>query len=100
MNGDDLKVTSVSVNEKLGSVSDNGDGTFTFKPTENFNGDDVPLSFTVSDGVAEVQSTAFVDVAAVNAATGRRQGVDLERHQGDTSITFQGRPAPTAGRPT
>ncbi|MEZ5566886.1 MAG: cadherin-like domain-containing protein [Halioglobus sp.] len=88
IDGDDLKVTSVSVDEKLGSISDNGDGTYTFKPAVNFNGDDVPLSFTVSDGVAEVQSTAFVDVAAVNDGPVAEK-VDLGAIKEDTSITFK-----------
>ncbi|MCR9105752.1 MAG: cadherin-like domain-containing protein, partial [Gammaproteobacteria bacterium] len=88
IDGDNLKVTSVTVDEKLGSVSDNGDGTFTFKPTENFNGDDVPLNFTVSDGVAEVQSTAFIDVAAVNDGPVAEK-VDLGAIKEDTSITFK-----------
>ncbi|MEZ5566889.1 MAG: cadherin-like domain-containing protein [Halioglobus sp.] len=52
IDGDDLKVTSVSVDESWVPFRTMVMGPYTFKPAVNFNGDDVPLSFTVSDGVA------------------------------------------------
>ncbi|PHZ83456.1 hypothetical protein CRD36_18025 [Paremcibacter congregatus] len=66
VDGDSLSVTAVSVDPAYGTVSDNGDGTYSFTPTENYNGDDVPLSFTVSDGVDSAQATASLDVTALN----------------------------------
>ena len=63
---DTLSVTSVSVDAATGSIVDNGDGTFTFTPVANFNGDDVAISFTVSDGDLTDTATALVDVSSVN----------------------------------
>ncbi|GAL23572.1 T1SS secreted agglutinin RTX [Vibrio maritimus] len=47
--GDELSIYNVSYNGDNGELTDNGDGTYTFVPNENFNGD-VGLSFGVSDG--------------------------------------------------
>jgi hypothetical protein len=67
--GDRLHVASVSVDEACGTVRDNGDGTWTFTPSENFNGDDVRIGFMVSDGRGgEAASTALLDVRPVNDA--------------------------------
>ena len=65
VDGDDLSVTSVSVDAEFGTVTDNGDGTYTFEPAEHFNGDDVPISFTVTDGADSASATASIDVIAV-----------------------------------
>ena len=87
IDGDALAVTAVSVDEAAGSISDNGDGSWTFQPAENFNGEDVPLQFTVSDGSEQVAGSASLDVTAVN--DGPRVGaVDLGATAEDTAITF------------
>ena len=87
IDGDALAVTAVSVDEAAGSISDNGDGSWTFQPAENFNGEDVPLQFTVSDGSEQVAGSARLDVTAVN--DGPRVGaVDLGATAEDTAITF------------
>ena len=44
---EDLSVTSLSVNG--GELTNNGDGTWTFTPAEDFNGE-LDLTYTVSDG--------------------------------------------------
>ncbi|PCI43118.1 MAG: hypothetical protein COB49_12700, partial [Alphaproteobacteria bacterium] len=46
VDGDSLSVTAVTVDASLGTVSDNGDGSYSFTPAADYNGDDVPLSFT------------------------------------------------------
>ena len=46
--GGTLTVTSVN-NPTNGAVTDNGDGTFTYTPDPNFNGQDT-FVYTVSDG--------------------------------------------------
>lgn len=61
-----LSVTFVSVDPTAGIITDNVDGTYTFTPTENFNGDNVEISFTVSDGELESSAIATLDVIAVN----------------------------------
>ncbi|MCL9777639.1 tandem-95 repeat protein, partial [Vibrio methylphosphonaticus] len=49
IDGDDLSVADVSYSGTDGVFTDNGDGSYTFSPNENFNGE-VDLSFSVSDG--------------------------------------------------
>ena len=68
IDGDILAVTEVRVDEQYGALADNGDGTWTFTPTENFNGADVPFEFDVTDGTDFVSSTASLDVMSVNDA--------------------------------
>ena len=65
VDGDALTVTSVSVDPAYGTLVDNGAGSYSFTPAENWHGSDVPFSFTVSDGTESVTSTATLDVTAV-----------------------------------
>ncbi|MGF1870524.1 tandem-95 repeat protein [Photobacterium indicum] len=62
---DDLTVDSVTYGGSDGVFTDHGDGTYTFAPNENFNGD-VDLSFTVSDGTALTPANIDIQVEAVN----------------------------------
>ncbi|MDF4941993.1 tandem-95 repeat protein, partial [Vibrio parahaemolyticus] len=57
--GDNLTVEGVSYDGGDGILTDNGNGTYTFAPNENFNGD-VNFTFDVSDGTDTV--TANIDV--------------------------------------
>ena len=50
-----------------GTVVMNADGTFTYTPTANYFGAD-RISYTVSDGIATVTGTAFINLAPVNDA--------------------------------
>ncbi|NMS32070.1 cadherin-like domain-containing protein, partial [Vibrio parahaemolyticus] len=59
IDGDDLSVEGVSYTGADGVLTDNGDGTYSFAPNENFNGD-VNFTFDVSDGTDTV--TANIDV--------------------------------------
>ena len=69
IDGDSLSIASVSLdNGAQGVLTDNGDNTWTFAPSSNFNGDDVAFSFTVSDGGLTASATATIDVSAVNDA--------------------------------
>jgi VCBS repeat-containing protein len=64
--GDALEVRDVSAN--AGSVTDNGDGTFTLTPPADFNGT-ITLSYTVDDGHGgSLAASAQVQVEAVNDA--------------------------------
>ena len=49
IDGDDLSISDVTYTGAEGVFTDNGDGTYSFAPNENFNGE-VDLGFTVSDG--------------------------------------------------
>ncbi|MDF5346432.1 tandem-95 repeat protein, partial [Vibrio parahaemolyticus] len=57
--GDNLTVEGVTYTGADGVLTDNGDGTYSFAPNENFNGD-VNFTFDVSDGTDTV--TANIDV--------------------------------------
>ncbi|EKO3801171.1 tandem-95 repeat protein [Vibrio harveyi] len=63
--GDDLSVTGISYEGIDGVLTDNGDGTYSFAPNENFNGD-VNFSFDVSDGTDTVSANVDVSVTPVN----------------------------------
>ncbi|ARP00586.1 Polymer-forming cytoskeletal [Vibrio alginolyticus] len=63
--GDDLSVTGISYEGTDGVLTDNGDGTYSFAPNENFNGD-VNFSFGVSDGTDTVSANVDVSVTPVN----------------------------------
>ena len=63
--GDTLSIANLTVDD--GDLVDNGDGTWTFTPDENFNGE-VKLSYDVSDGQATTAATSTIEVASVNDA--------------------------------
>ncbi|HHX8435161.1 TPA: tandem-95 repeat protein [Vibrio diabolicus] len=63
--GDDLSVTGINYEGTDGVLTDNGDGTYSFAPNENFNGD-VNFSFDVSDGTDTVSTNVDVSVTPVN----------------------------------
>ncbi|NVJ93731.1 MAG: tandem-95 repeat protein, partial [Methylocystaceae bacterium] len=58
-------VQNLSVDD--GTLTDNGDGTWSFTPDENFNGE-VNLSYDVSDGTTTTAATGTIEVAEVNDA--------------------------------
>ncbi|MDP0588048.1 MAG: tandem-95 repeat protein [Candidatus Endonucleobacter bathymodioli] len=63
--GDTLVASNVQIKGNDAEVVDNGDGTFTVTPNEDFNGD-VNLTFDVSDGLETVSSTIDLTVNSVN----------------------------------
>ncbi len=63
--GDTLSVENLAASG--GTLSDNGDGTWDFTPTADFNGT-INLTFDVTDGVNTTAATGNVNVAAVNDA--------------------------------
>ncbi|MFS1416936.1 tandem-95 repeat protein, partial [Vibrio sp. 10N.286.49.B1] len=65
IDGDDLSVADVNYSGTEGVFTDNGDGTYTFAPNENFNGE-VDLSFSVSDGTTTTEANIDVTVESVN----------------------------------
>ncbi|WP_284205426.1 tandem-95 repeat protein, partial [Psychromonas marina] len=67
IDGDDLSVDGVTYTGTDGVLSDNGDGTHSFAPNENFNGD-VQLDFGVSDGTVTTPANIDIAVADVNDA--------------------------------
>ncbi|PTO64575.1 cadherin-like domain-containing protein, partial [Vibrio splendidus] len=65
--GDNLTIESVTYDGGDGILTDNGNGTYTFAPNENFNGD-VNFGFDVSDGTDTVSANIDVSVTAVDDA--------------------------------
>ncbi|WP_405524191.1 tandem-95 repeat protein [Vibrio alginolyticus] len=64
---DELSAVDLVIDEQYGDLLDNGDGTWSFTPAENFNGD-VPMSFGVSDGDLVTPVEGNLNVEAVNDA--------------------------------
>ncbi len=64
---DELSAVDLVIDEQYGELLDNGDGTWSFTPAENFNGD-VPMSFGVSDGDLVTPVEGNLNVEAVNDA--------------------------------
>lgn len=61
-----LSVTALTMADPAqGSIIDNGNGTWSFNPANNFSADDVSLNFTASDGSATNSASAIIDIAAV-----------------------------------
>nr|WP_256370000.1 tandem-95 repeat protein [Halodesulfovibrio sp. MK-HDV] len=87
VDGDNLTVTEVSLSAEVGALTDNGGGSYTFTPTTNYNGENVPFSFTVSDGTTTASATATLDVSAVNDAS-IVGDIDLGATAEDTAVTF------------
>ena len=58
--GDTLTVTAASVDPAEGSVSDNGDGTWTFTPAPDFNGTATVTYTIVDENGDESTSTTIV----------------------------------------
>ncbi|PTP68739.1 hypothetical protein CWO23_15955, partial [Vibrio splendidus] len=67
IDGDDLSISEVTYSGTDGVFTNNGDGTYSFAPNENFNGD-VSLDFTVTDGTEPVSANINVTVTEVNDA--------------------------------
>ena len=96
VDGDVLSVVAVTVNPAFGSVTDNGDGTWTFTPAQDFYGEDIPLSFTVSDGnEGTAAARASIDILSVNDAPVVAD-VDLGATSLNVPITFT--PVPVSGK--
>ena len=67
--GDNLSITSLILDDSShGTLTDNGDDTWTFSPTAEFSADDISFSFTVSDGSPgdEKSARAVLDVLPIN----------------------------------
>ena len=66
VDGDSLSVSG-AVTAANATVTDNGDGTWTITPEQDFNGT-VDLSYAVSDGTVTTNATGSVTVTPVNDA--------------------------------
>lgn len=66
VDSDELTALNLSIDAQYGSVIDNSDGTFTFTPAADYNGD-IPFTFDVDDNDGAVTpASGSLDIAAVN----------------------------------
>ncbi|QFT92824.1 Bifunctional hemolysin/adenylate cyclase precursor [Roseovarius sp. THAF9] len=83
---DPLTVDSIGTPAN-GTLTDNGDGTYTYTPDENFNGTD-SVSYTVSDPSGETSTaTITFDVAPVNDAPDAVNDVATTDEEATVTIT-------------
>ena len=68
VDGDSLSVSNVFIDPLYGVIIDNGDDTYTFDPAEDYNGDDLPISYDITDGLSTISGSAIIDVTPVNDA--------------------------------
>ena len=68
LDGDTLHVFNVTIDPAFGTITDNGNDTYTFEPAADYNGNDLPISYEITDGVSTVNGSAIIDVTAVNDA--------------------------------
>ncbi|MEJ5988661.1 cadherin-like domain-containing protein [Ramlibacter sp. PS3R-8] len=93
--GSAMTATNLAVTSGNGTLVNNGNGTWTFRPAANFDGA-VTFSYSISDGTAAVSGTASLQVTPVNDAPApRRDTVDATE---DTAVTFT--PAQLLGNDT
>ncbi len=86
VDGDDLTVIAVSVPADQGTVVNNGDGTATFTPAPNFNGE-ATISYTIEDEEGLTDSAIHtVDVAEVQDAPDAED--DVAETDEDTPVTI------------
>jgi Ca2+-binding RTX toxin-like protein len=62
-----LSVADLHITDGSGALVDNGDGTWTFTPVADWNGN-VALSYRISDGTSSVSANAAFTVTPVNDA--------------------------------
>ncbi|MBY5949326.1 cadherin-like domain-containing protein, partial [Photobacterium rosenbergii] len=66
VDSDTLTAINLDIDPQYGELKDNGDGSFTFTPKDDFNGE-VPFTFEVDDNDGVVTpASGTLDVAAVN----------------------------------
>ncbi|MEP4198188.1 MAG: tandem-95 repeat protein [Aliishimia sp.] len=86
VDGDDLTVISATVPAEQGTLVDNGDGTVTFTPAQDFTGE-ATISYTIEDEEGLTDSAIHtVDVEAVNDAPDAEN--DITETDEDTPVTI------------
>ncbi|MGB0466608.1 MAG: tandem-95 repeat protein [Pontibacterium sp.] len=86
--GDNLNVSQVRLADATrGVLTDQGDGTYSFSPTADFNGD-VQFNYRISDGTDTVDTTASLLVNPANDAPVVSAPVTLSAIAEDSSLSF------------
>ncbi len=85
VDGDPLTVTEASVPADQGTLVDNGDGTVTFTPADDFVGD-ATISYTITDGTEEASAEHIVNVS--DPAQAPTANPDMAETPEDTPVTI------------
>lgn len=83
VDGDNLDVVGLSAD--TGSLTDNGDGSWTYQPAADYNGS-VGFNYVISDGELTTDATACVTVTPVNDAPENSGAVSLGEMAEDGSL--------------
>ena len=87
IDGDTLTAQNLTLNNAgLGEINDNGDGTFSFTPAQDFNGD-LDFSFEVFDGTVATPATLNMNVTPVNDAPDAGDKAFTMNEDGTITIT-------------
>ena len=65
--GDGLTATGLAIDTGVGTITDNGDGTWNYTPAAD-DDTDVSFDYTIADGADDVAGTATLDITPVNDA--------------------------------
>jgi len=76
---DPPSVTAVTVDPKVGTMTKNADGSWTFTPATNFHGTDLGLTVKVANRAGENTADALVDVIPVTDSAQPQVGVTAEQ---------------------
>ncbi|MGV2989008.1 tandem-95 repeat protein, partial [Vibrio sp. E150_011] len=67
VDGDTLTAKDLAIDATFGDLIDHQDGTWSFTPNENYNGE-VPFNFNIDDGTVLTPAQGRVDIQAINDA--------------------------------
>ena len=87
--GDTLSVSSVTLDSSAhGTLVDNGDETWTYTPTADFNGDDINFTLVVSDGTSGDEATVAVSLDVTSVADAPELQNALADQSVDEEVAF------------
>ncbi|MBM3300955.1 MAG: cadherin-like domain-containing protein, partial [Deltaproteobacteria bacterium] len=94
VDGDTLSVTGLKLASGQGSITDNGDGSWTFAPSENWNGES-EFTYAISDITNNASQAPLRDSEVLAATWGTDQGIGILDTESNkftriTSASYQG----------
>jgi hypothetical protein len=85
VDGDALTATGLSISAGLGTLFDNGDGTWNYTPSLNDDAS-VSFSYTITDGAIPIAASASLDITPVNDAPTALNDIPAAVDEGGTAI--------------
>ncbi|MCA9139715.1 MAG: cadherin-like domain-containing protein, partial [Planctomycetales bacterium] len=86
IDGDSLTAIGLAISSGLGTLVDNGDGTWDYTPAAN-DDTSVSFSYTVTDGTDNVAGTATLDITPVNDSPTLSINTGLAVAEGSVGVT-------------